>query len=66
MATESTNKLFKRLKLIINRIEEVANEDSYSVVSLGVLPAVGMAKTEISRIENEIEKLSVDRYRCDD
>lgn len=41
---------FAPLRAYLNRIKEVAQEDSYSVVSLGVTPAVEKAILELDRL----------------
>lgn len=44
----------KRLRNIIQRIREVAEEDVCSVVSLGVVPCCNLAEEEITAIEAQL------------
>lgn len=46
---------FTKLRAYLNRIAEVAEEDSSSAVSLGVTPAVQEAIKELDRLEQQIE-----------
>lgn len=49
MATEEEH--FNSLKKAINRIDEIAKEEPYSVVSLGVIPNCEKALLEINKLE---------------
>jgi hypothetical protein len=47
---------FKKLRAYLNRIAEVAEEDSNSVISLGIIPAVREAIQELDRLEQERDR----------
>jgi hypothetical protein len=47
---------FTKLRAYLKRITEVAEEDSNSVVSLGIIPAVREAIQELDRLEQERDR----------